>query len=73
MSIDQMRDYISKHPKYKNSPRWIDRVRRMPDAQVFAIYKQFQKVDYRKMEKELKEREKDKYEYHQMTIFDLMK
>lgn len=72
MTIEQERNYISKHPKYKNSPKWIDRVMRMPDPQVHAIYKQFQKVDYKKLERELKAQEKENANYHQINMFEYM-
>lgn len=73
MTIDQERTYIMAHPKYKHSVKWIARCMRMPDAQVHAIYKQFQKADYKAIEKKLKLQEKDNEHYHQMTIFDFLK
>ena len=72
MNINQMRMYIAKHPKYKNSPRWIDRVMRMPEPQVYAIYRQFQKADYKKIEREMKRNNKENEQYHQMNIFEYM-
>ena len=45
---------------------------RMPDAQVHAIYKQFQKLDDKKIERELKQQEKDNRSYHQMTMFEYL-
>lgn len=72
MDVMQMRNYIAKHPKYKNSPRWIDRVMRMPEPQVYAIYRQFQKADYRKIERDLKKKDKENTQYHQMNIFEYM-
>lgn len=72
MTIDQERNYISQHPKYRNSPKWKARVMRMPDPQVHAIYKQFQKVDYKKLEKQLKQQEKDSQNYHQIDMFEYM-
>lgn len=72
MTIEQMRDYISKHPAYKNSPTWIARCKKMPDPQVFAIYKQFQKVDYKKLERELKKQDKENEQYHQVNMFEYM-
>lgn len=38
MTIEQMRDYIAKYPKYKQSPKWISKVSKMPDAQIIAVY-----------------------------------
>lgn len=72
MTIDQERVYIMGHPKYKDSEKWKDRVMRMPDNQVHAIYKQFQKVDYKKIEKEMKAQKKDNENYHQVDIFEYM-
>lgn len=72
MTIDQMRTYICQHPKYRNSPKWKARVMRMPEPQVFAIYNQFKKADYKKIEKELKAQEKDNQNYHQIDIFEYM-
>ena len=44
----------------------------MPDPQVHAIYKQFQKVDYKKLERELKAQEKENANYHQINMFEYM-
>ena len=72
MTIDQERTYIMQHPKYKNSVNWRARVMKMPDPQVHAIFKQFQKVDYKKIEREMKEREKNNKKYHQINMFEYM-
>lgn len=72
MTIDQERNYIAKHPYYKNSPKWLARVMCMPEPQVHAIFKRFQKVDYEKLERELKQREKDNAKYHQINMFEYM-
>ena len=72
MTIDQERDYILKHPYYKNSVTWKARVMNMPDAQVHAIYKNFQKVDYAKLERNLRKRESDN-KFHQIDIFEYLK
>ena len=72
MTIDQERNYICQHPYYKNSPRWKDRVMRMPEPQVHAIFKKFEKADYKKLEKELKAQEKDNQNYHQIDMFEYM-
>ena len=71
MSIEQMRVYISEHPKYK-SPGWRDRCNRMPDAQVIAIYNNFRKLDYRKIERDMKRTQKNNEKFHQMDIFEYM-
>lgn len=72
MNIDQMRIYISQHPKYRNSPFWRSRCQRMPANQVVAIYNNFKKMDYKKIEKELKERDKNNKNYHQINMFEYM-
>lgn len=72
MDVNQMRVYICQHPKYKTSPKWIDKVNRMPDNQVIAIYRQFQKLDYKKIARELKDQKKDNENYHQMNMFEYM-
>ena len=73
MTIDQERSYILKHPKYKDHKGWWSKVMKMPDPQVHAIYKQFQKVDYKKLERELKAQEKENEQYHQINMFEYMK
>lgn len=73
MTIDQERTYIMQHPKYKRYANWQAKVMRMPDSQVHAIYKQFQKLDYRKIEREIKAREQNNQKYHQITIFEYAK
>ena len=72
MSIEQMRVYIAEHPKYKNSPNRRYRCQTMPSNQVVAIYNNFRKMDYKKIEKELKAQDKDNQNYHQINIFEYM-
>ncbi len=72
MTIEQMRNYICNHPKYKESPKWKARVMRMPNPQVYAIYKQFQKADYKQISRQLKEQEKENQKYHQIDMFEYM-
>lgn len=73
MTIDQERDYILKHPYYKNSVTWKDRVMRMGDTQVHAIFKNFQKVDYAKLERNLRKREANNKKYHQIDMFEYLR
>lgn len=63
MSVDQMRAAIS---KVYDAKTWADRVARMPDSQVIAIYYNFKEKG--KFEKARRERESRKYK--QMTIYD---
>ena len=72
MTLEQMRNYIMEHPRYKNSPTWKAKCLKMPAPQVVAIYKQFQKVNYNKIAKEMKAQEKDNKNYHQMDMFEFM-
>ena len=72
MEIRHMREYIARHPKYKNSPNWRARVMNMPTNQVVAIYNSFQKLNYRKIEKQLKRQEKDNKNYHQINMFEYL-
>ncbi len=72
MTIDQERTYIMQHPKYRHSVNWRARVMKMPDSQVHAIYKQFQKLNYKKIEKEVKQQNKDNEQYHQIDMFEYM-
>ena len=74
MTIDQERNYIMQHPKYKNSVKWKDRVLRMPDNQVHAIYMKFRwSTDYKDIEKAIKAQNKDNANYHQVDMFEYMK
>ena len=45
MDMNQMRTYISQHPKYRNSPKWKARVMRMPENQVVALYNKFRELE----------------------------
>ena len=36
MNVEQMRDILCK--QYHNAPKWVDKVSKMPDNQVIAIY-----------------------------------
>ena len=38
MSVNSMRAILKTRTKYKNSYRWINRVNKMPDNQVIAVY-----------------------------------
>lgn len=72
MTIDQERSYILQHPLYKNSMTWHAKVMRMPDSQVHAIYKKFQKVGYKELEREIKKQNKENEKYHQINMFEYM-
>lgn len=72
MTIDQERTYIMQHPKYKDYDGWKNKVMSMSDRQVHAIYKKFQNVDYKKVEKEIKAQKKDNANYHQVDMFEYM-
>lgn len=45
MEVWQMRNYILQHPKYAESQTWKDKVMKMKDSQVIAIYYKFLKED----------------------------
>lgn len=72
MTIEQMRNYLCQHPKYKDSLKWKTRVMNMPAPQVYAIYNQFKKADYKKIAREIKAQEKENKNYHQMDMFEYM-
>ena len=72
MDMNQMRTYISQHPKYRNSPKWKARVMRMPENQVVALYNKFRELDYKKIERQMKQQEKENQNYHQVDIFEYM-
>lgn len=38
MSVNQMRNYLKSYPKYKKSQKWSDKVDKMSDSQVIAVY-----------------------------------
>lgn len=42
MSIDEMREALINHPKYRDGRNWKQKVMKMPDNQVFAIYKRME-------------------------------
>lgn len=41
MNVEIMRQKISEAPRYKYSLRWREKVNKMPDNQVMAIYFRF--------------------------------
>lgn len=63
-TVDQMRVSIS--DAYGNSPSWVDRVRRMGDSQVIAIFYNLQRSGKLNKKKPAAKKET----YRQMTIFD---
>lgn len=62
MGITEMRTYISEFPKYKDSKKWRDRVKKMPAAQVYAIYMKFKNTKPKP----------ESNESHQITMFEYM-
>ena len=72
MDVQQMRVYISQHPKYKNSTTWLEKCTTMPDRMVVAIYNKFKNVDYEQEEKTIKSQQNKPEEYHQMTILEYL-
>lgn len=70
--MNQMRTYISQHPKYRNSLKWKARVMRMPENQVVALYNKFRELDYKKIEKQMRQQEKENQNYHQVDMFEYM-
>lgn len=42
MSIDEMREALINHPKYRYGRNWKQKVTKMSDRQVFAIYKRME-------------------------------
>lgn len=64
MEIANMRSHIKN--AYDNSPSWVDRVDRMPDNQVTAIY--YNLLSKGKLNPKPK---KKKEEYRQLTLFDV--
>lgn len=71
-NIAQMREYISKHPRYKNSMAWRDRCQRMPSNQVVAIYNKFLQQNYTKIERDMQAEKSKPETYHQMDMFEYM-
>lgn len=43
MSVANMRNALYKVPKYKGATSWIQRVNKMHDDQVLAVYLRFQR------------------------------
>ena len=66
MTIEQMREKVT---KMYDSWVWRDRVARMSDRQVVAIYF---KTKERYPEKFSRKKNKREGEYHQMTIFEFI-
>lgn len=66
MTIDWMKEAIG---RVYDSAGWKERVRRMPDYQVVAIYKNFQRRDaFKKAETRRRRNERENKKYHQITI-----
>ena len=71
MTVDQMRNYICQHPKYKNSMYWKQKVMTMPENQVVAIYHKFKQINYGEEQKKVDAR-KEGSEYHQIDMFEYL-
>lgn len=73
MKMQDMRNYIATHPRYKNSMRWKVKCQTMPERQVVAIYEKFKTLDYAQIARDmlLAENVTDK-QYHQIDIFEYL-
>ena len=48
MNNNQMRVWLYDYYKSRRAtPRWLDKIKRMPDKQIFAIYKRLQEKQER--------------------------
>ena len=72
MDVQQMRVYISQHPKYKGSKTWLQKCMCMPDRMVVAIYNKFKAVDYRQEEKKIRLQQDKPEEFHQITLMEYL-
>lgn len=72
MNVQEMRVYISQHPKYKNSKSWIQKCMCMSDRAVVAIYNKFKNVDYKQEEKKIKLQQDKPEEFHQVTLMEYL-
>lgn len=79
MTIEHMRGKLMFDiPKY-NGPNWQFKVRNMPPHQVVALYNKFNKEEIfrgqrnaNKYRQQLKQRQKDEKENHQITMFEYL-
>lgn len=72
MQMHEMRMYIANHPRYKNSFSWRAKCQTMSERQVAAIYERFKNLDYKKIEREMKQTNKSNEQYHQINMFEYM-
>lgn len=68
MDIEWYRDKVANVPKYQ-SPSWRNRVDRMPERQVIALYFRFKKDGLYDNRKKLPKKDTKGYQY---TIFDFI-
>jgi len=62
------REMVAKHPKYKDSPNWRDKVYRMPPNQILAIYHRM--LERGEFVAKKKPEPVEKPNYIQPTLFD---
>lgn len=76
MTIADMRNDLANCEPYAQAPSWVDRVSKMRESQVIAIWKKFNSDGHFERSKEAKRRlqkkSKDKVVYHQMSMFEYM-
>lgn len=80
MTIQQMRIYISQHPKYANSESWRTKCMTMPDRTVVAIYNKFKNINYNDVKREMEFDKalslvgfnKKEEQYHQVDMFEYL-
>lgn len=68
----QMADIRRKVSALYDAVSWKDRVSRMPDRQVFAIYQSAKKSGKLDRKKPREDRREVKPQYYQYTIFDIL-
>ena len=69
VSIAYAREMVATKSRYKNSPNWQDKVYRMPEGQVLAIYhNMLNRGEFNQKVKSYEEVTENKY--HQETLFE---
>lgn len=74
-TVLDMRNQLANCEPYSESPSWVDKVKRMPDNQVIAIWHKFSKFGNFQRSENIKRFNKKKnkaQEPHQITMFEYM-
>lgn len=72
ITITEMRSQLTNCEPYSEAPSWVDKVGRMPDSQVIAVWNNFNRRGYFARSKNIAKNKRKDPAPHQITMFEYM-